>query len=83
MSAWTRSPSCGRLIRVAHACAIPTIALNPEEMAEEQAQGPPQPPPPAPRSLNQIFYHRDQLIALVFKFHNSVGMFNSPSVLNT
>ena len=55
MSAWTRSPSCGSLIHVErppHTLAIPTIALDPEAMAEEQAQGPPHPPPLAPRSLN-------------------------------
>jgi len=59
MSAWTRSPSCGRLIRVErppHTWAIVSIALNPEEMVEEQPQGPPHPPSLTPKSLNQIFH---------------------------
>ena len=34
----------------------PTIALDPKEMMEEQAQWPPYPPLLTPRSLNQIFY---------------------------
>ena len=59
MSAWTRSPSCGRLIRVErppYTSAIPSIALYPEEMVKEQAERPPHPLPLAPGRLNQIFY---------------------------
>jgi len=59
MSVWTRSPSCERLIRVerpSHNLVILTIAREPNEMVDKQAQGPPHPLSPAPRSLNQIFY---------------------------
>ena len=59
MSAWTRSPSYGGSIcveRPPHTWAIPTIALDPTEMVEEQAQGPTRPYLPAPMKLNQIFY---------------------------
>ena len=61
MSAWTRSPSCGRRILVeqpSHTRANPTGTFNHKEIEEEQAQGPSLPPPPNPRGLNQIFYLR-------------------------
>ena len=44
MSAWTRSPSCKRLIRLEiaqpYVAVTQPLALNLETMAEEQAKGP-------------------------------------------